>query len=581
MRILQGISASPGVAIGEALIIDDEGFRIPRRYVQRDAVVDELGRLNHAMEAVASEMIRNRDAISRQLGEQYGAIFAAHLQMLRDPQFCRELESLIRDQHHSPEYAVRKTLRRYAGIFQRLGNSYLAERAHDILDIERSLLRQLLGESRGELGQIASPVIVLAHDLSPSETAMLDRRFVLAFATERGGASGHTAIVAKGLEIPAVVGLGDFLAELGGGDRLIVDGDHGRVILQPDDETLSRFQREVEQHRARDVQLTALRDLPAQTADAVRVQLHANIEFPREVNACMERGSDGIGLYRTEFLYLGSSSEPAEEDHFKAYAEVVRAMAGKPVVIRTLDLGADKMGQTPLADPQRNPFLGLRSIRLSLRSLPLFRTQLRAILRASELGNVHVMFPLISTLRELQHAKMVLADAMEDLEEAGVPFNRELPVGMMVEVPSAVVTLDKFLPEVDFISIGTNDLIQYALAVDRSNSQVADGYQASDPAVLRLLEMTLRTAAAANVPAGICGQMSSELIYTMLLLGLGARSLSVHPSAIPEVKQVCRSVTLTQCEEVARRALMLDNAQEIDRYLREEVRKVVPELVAA
>ncbi|MGE3779418.1 MAG: phosphoenolpyruvate-utilizing N-terminal domain-containing protein, partial [Pirellulaceae bacterium] len=312
MRILQGLPASPGVAIGEALIIDDEGFRIPRRYIQPDGVAEELHRLEKAVDAVGREIQRNSTDVTQQLGEQYGAIFAAHLQLLRDPSLQSELTAHIRDERYTSEYAVRTTLHRYANAFRQLGNAYLAERAHDILDIERSLLRQLLGESRRELSRLASPAILLAHDLTPSETATLRRGAVLGFATEMGGANSHTAIVAKGLEIPAVVGLGDFLTELAEGDRLIVDGDHGRVIVNPDEDTLSQYRHEVEQHRSRVVQLGALRDLPAQTADGVGIELHANIEFPRDVQTCLERGANGIGLYRTEFLYLGAESEPTE-----------------------------------------------------------------------------------------------------------------------------------------------------------------------------------------------------------------------------------------------------------------------------
>lgn len=578
MQTLQGIAASPGVAIGEALVVDNERFRIPRRFIRRDAVGEELNRLDKAIAAVGVEIERNRDTISAQLGEHYGAIFSAHLQMLRDQRLHDELESSIREQYYSPEYAVSRALRRYAKAFQQIETEYLAERAHDIFDIERNLLQKLLGERGEELAHLASPVVVLAHNLTPNQTARLDPRYVLAFVTEIGGASGHTAIVAKGLEIPAVVGAGPFLTDISGGDQVIVDGDHGRVILCPDEEAVERYRHEVEEHRSLAVRLEGLRDLPAETTDGQRICLQANIEFPREVEACSERGADGIGLYRTEFLYLGADSEPAEEGHFQAYAKVIRAMQGRPVVIRTLDLGADKLGQVQLDEAERNPFLGLRSIRLSLKNLPVFRVQLRAILRASALGSVSIMFPLISTLQELRQAKMVLADTMEDLEEGKIDFDRDLPVGMMVEVPAAVLLLEKFLAEVDFISIGTNDLIQYALAVDRSNNEVADRYQASDPAVLRLLEISLESARAANVPANVCGQMSADPTYTMLLLGLGLRGFSVPPSAIPEIKQVCRSVSIPLCQKVARRAISMDTATEIEKYLREELKKVAPEL---
>jgi phosphotransferase system enzyme I (PtsI) len=579
MQTLQGIAVSPGVAFGEALVIDNEGFRIPRRFVTRDAVDEEIHRLDRAIETVAKEIELNRERVTEQLGDQYGAIFGAHLQMLRDTRLRDELESLIRGRNYSSEYAVSRTLRRYAKVFESLQSSYLAERAHDLFDIEKRLLASLLGHRREAISHLASPVIILAHNLTPSETASLDPLFVKGFVTEVGGAGGHTAIVAEALEIPAVVGTGRFLADVSGGDTVIVDGDLGRIILQPDEKTLQRYQAEAEEHRVLAHSLASLHELPAETTDGERIGLHANIEFPHEAEACLKRGADGVGLYRTEFLYLGTEGDPSEEVHYKAYAKVVRAMQGRPVVIRTLDLGADKIGRMPDVELERNPFLGVRSIRLSLRNLPVFRTQLRAVLRASALGDVRLMFPLISTIEELRQVKMVLAELMEDLDEAGIPFNRNVPLGIMVEVPAVVVMIDRFLPEVDFISIGTNDLIQYALAVDRGNNEVAELYRASHPAVLKLLKMSIDAAAAAGVPASACGQMSGMPAFAMLLLGMGLRSMSVPPAAITEIKKVIRSVSLQQCRSVAERALTMDTAREIDVFLREELKKIVPELV--
>jgi phosphotransferase system enzyme I (PtsI) len=580
MHILQGIAVSPGIAIGEALIVDNERFRIPRRFVMRDAVDAEWHRLEKAIDAVAAELEDNRRVVTNQLGEQYGAIFAAHLQMLRDPRLQRELVELIRQRHYSPEYAVSQVMRRYAKVFQDLKSDYLAERAHDIFDIEQRLLNRLLGANREELTHLTAAAVVLAHDLTPSETALLDPNFVLGFATEIGGAGGHTAIVAKGLEIPAVVGVGAFLSQLSGGDLVVIDGNHGRVVCQPDDEMLARYRREVESRRSLVSRLDELRELPAETLDGCRIKLAANIEFPREVAACVQRGADGIGLYRTEFLYLASANEPSEEDHYEAYREVLQAMHGRPVVFRTLDLGADKLGRLPCPEQERNPFLGLRSIRLSLRDLPPFRTQLRALLRASVLGPTRIMFPLIATLDELRRAKAVLAQVQDELAAEGVEFDREVQVGMMVEVPSAVILLDRFLAEVDFISVGTNDLVQYALAVDRTNPAVASLYQATDPAVLRLLDLSLQSARRANVPASVCGQMSAEGVYSMLLLGLGLREFSLPPSSIPQVKRICRAVSIPQCQQVAQRALELASAAEIDAYVRDELRKIAPELAA-
>ena len=572
MLKLQGIAVSPGVTIGEALVLDSEGFRIPRRFVERSAVDTELDRLARAVADTAAEIERNRDAIRAELGEQYAAIFAAHLAMLHDPRLQEELVSAVRDRNFWPEYAVSRTLRRYAKVFQSL-DDHVAQRAHDIYDIEKSLLRNLLGQRRETLAAISQPVIVLAHNLTPSETANLDRRFVQGFATELGGPGSHTAIVAEGLEIPAVVGLGPFLADVSGGEPVILDGNQGIVILQPDEETIARYRLEVEAARTVAAKLDTLRDLPAETLDGVRIQVTGNIEFPNEAEHCLSRGCDGVGLYRTEFLYLTSRREPTEEDHYAAYAEVVRVMAGKPVVIRTLDLGADKLRTESTPEEERNPCLGLRSIRLSLRQLPMFRTQLRAILRASMLGDVRVLFPLVSTIVELRQARMVLADVMEDLAEHGIAFNRDLPVGIMVETPAAVMMLDVFIREVDFISLGTNDLIQYTLAVDRGNKEVAELYNACDPAVLRLLQRSFDIARAAGVPANVCGQMSGSVMYTQLLLGLGLRHLSVPASAIPEVKQACRSVSVAECRGVAERALEMEGAREVKAFLSDQMRR--------
>lgn len=577
MERLQGIAVSPGIAIGEALVLDNEGFRIPRRFLPRDAVEEELERLHRALAAAVGEVEHNRKQVAEQLGNEYAAIFSAHIQMLRDPRLHEEIEEMIRARHYSPEYAVSRALRRYAKVFQSLKGQYMAERANDIFDIEKRILRNLLGRRREELSQVTSPVLVLAHNLTPSETANLDPRFSLGMVTEIGGPGSHTAIVAEGLGIPAVVGVGPFLTDVSGGDTVIIDGDQGQIVLHPDEETLARYRHEVEEQRSLAVKLESLRELPAETIDGTPVQLLGNIEFPYEVKQCKERGAAGIGLYRTEFMYLGRDDDPSEETHFESYSSVVQAMANKPVVMRTLDLGADKMRSLPDPEDERNPFLGLRSIRLALRNRDLFRTQLRAMLRASSLGEIRIMFPLISTIMELRQARMVLADAMEDLDEAGIAYDKDVKVGMMVEVPSAVMMMDRFVEEVDFFSIGTNDLIQYCLAVDRSNKDVANLYTAADPAVIRMIEMAVSTANKSNVPISMCGQMCGDPTYTMLLLGIGLRTLSVTPAAVPEIKRVCRSVTIEKCEEVAARVSELESARDIKTYLKEELSKVFPE----
>ena len=574
MHKFEGIAVSPGVAVGEALVMGNEGFRIPRRFVTRDSVEYELERLDKAIKDASAEIARSRDAVLKELGEKYAAIFEAHLQMLQDARFRSDLEEMISQRHYSPEYAVSRKMREYAQIFQKVQSRNLG----DIFDIEKQLLRKLLGRRREELSKLRSPVLILAHNLTPSETAHLDRRFVRGFATEVGGPGSHTAIVAAGMAIPAVVGTGIFLTEVSGGDLVIIDGDKGLVILRPDEETIAHYRHEAKEHRHLAARLEMLRDLPAETSDGVRIELLGNIEFPYEVDDCVARGADGVGLYRTEFLYLGQEQEPDEEDHFQAYLRVIQTMGDRPVTIRTFDLGADKVPHLPEPEDERNPALGLRSIRLSLRNLPMFRKQLRAILRASVQGDVRIMFPLISTLLELRQAKMILTDVMEDLTEHKIPLNAKVPVGMMVEVPSVVMMIDHFVEEVDFLSIGTNDLIQYTLAVDRNNKEVVWLYNASEPAVLKLIELTIRSAARKAVPVNLCGQMSGSPTYTMLLLGMGLRQLGVPPSVIPEIKKICRSVTIDQCEEIARHALTLEHARDVTSYLRGELKKRVPEL---
>jgi phosphotransferase system enzyme I (PtsI) len=403
---------------------------------------------------------------------------------------------------------------------------------------------------------------------------------VHALATEAGGRASHTAIMAAGLEIPAVVGLGKFLTDVSGGDTVIVDGNRGVFILDPDSETRERYERLRAHFLAYEDQLAGLRHLPSETRDGVPIQLLSNIEFPLESAQSLSRGAAGIGLYRTEFLYLGRDTDPSEQEHLDAYLTVIRNMgADKPVVIRTLDLGADKFApQAETVPRERNPFLGLRSIRLCLRNLTLFKTQMRAILRASALGKVRIMFPMVSTLLELRQCKMILAEVKEDLEEEGVAFDPDLPVGTMIEIPSAALMADQLAKEVKFFSIGTNDLTQYTLAADRTNELVAALYTPADPAVLRLIKRVVRAAQRHQIEVNVCGEMSGEPIYTMLLLGLGLRQLSVTPHNIPAIKTVIRTITLEEANQVAHEALRLETARDVNNYLRQQMRRILPEV---
>jgi phosphoenolpyruvate-protein phosphotransferase (PTS system enzyme I) len=580
MEIKRGIPVSPGVAIGPAMVLDTEWFRIPHHALPADALDEEVQRLHLALAAAAAEAREKEGLIRGKLGPEYGAIFEAHARLTQDPALAAEIEKQIVNDHHTAAYSVSKVIRRRAKALMDLNHGHFAARSVDLFDIEKAVLRHLLGHRREELRHLSEPVIVLSHDLTPGETAVLDPKFVHAFATEAGGRASHTAIMAGALEIPAVVGLGKFVMDISGGDLVIVDGNHGLLILNPDPEMIAKYERTYKTLQTFEHRLEALRDEPAVTTDGTVIQLLGNIEFPHEAKHCLERGADGVGLYRTEFLYLGAKADPTEEEHLQAYREVVSAVRGRPVVIRTLDLGADKFAtNTDLLPEERNPFLGVRSVRLCLRNLTLFKTQLRAILRASVFGDVRIMFPMVSTLLELRQCKMILAEVKEDLEDEGIECNQKLPVGTMIEVPSAALLADLMAREVNFFSIGTNDLTQYTLAADRTNENVAALYSPGDPAVLRLIEQVIQAAKHHDVEVNVCGEMSGEPIYTILLVGMGLRQLSVTPHNIPEIKQIIRSISVTEAKQIAQETRRLETARDVNNFLREQTRRVLPEVL--
>ena len=583
----RGIAVSPGVAIGPAFVLGAEEFRISRQRSEGgDEVVEaEVRRYQQAVEAAVVELEGNEATLRETVGEQYAAIFAAHVMMVRDPKLSGEIESLIRERHFTPEYATTTVMRKFAAQFQAMKSSHLADRANDVLDLEKRLLRHLLGTRHEELSQLSEPVILLASNLTPSETAGLPREHVRGFATETGGRTSHTAILAGAMELPAVVGAGELLGHLQGGEMVVIDGNDGQVIIDPDEETLERYQNSRERFQTVARQLEQLRDVEARTKDGTRIELTANIEFPTEAKHSRDLGADGIGLYRTEFLYLGQQRERTEAEHLEAYREVIEAMDGRTITIRTIDLGADKIGgaaSSHLAGLHLNPELGLRSIRLSLDNIPLFKIQLRAILRAAAYapaGTVRVMFPLVSSLMELRRARMLMQDVTEELQDEGLRYGTGVPVGMMVEVPAVAVLAAEFAREADFLSIGTNDLIQYTLAADRADPAVAKFYNSAHPAILKMIRETIRAADDAGKPVSLCGQMSSDLKFIPLLVGMGLRSFSCTPQVIPEVKEILRHFTVEQAEAILGHARTLDLARDIEFYLRSEARKICPELM--
>jgi phosphotransferase system enzyme I (PtsI) len=578
MKVKKGIGVSPGAAIAPVIVLDTEEFDIPERHVPVDNSQAELDRLKRAITVSRKEIDDLRKQTAERLGKETAGIFDFHLGLLEDKELFKRFSDTILNGNVTAEYAIANVLRGYASDFRGMPQ-YLAERVKDVYDVEKRLLRNLIGQRREALKHLTRDVVVLARDLTPSQTAGLDREHVLGLAIDAGGPTSHTAIVAKALDIPAVVGLNDVTAEITGGEQVIIDGNRGIVIIDPDDETVERYEQFARRQTEFIHELDALRELPAITKDGHEIRLLGNIEFPSEVRTVLDKGGQGIGLYRTEFLFLGSETnmEPSEEDHYKAYCDVIEECADRPVAIRTLDLGADKFTQARARFPERNPFLGLRSIRYCFQHLQTFKTQLRAILRAAVRGNVSVMFPLITNLLEMRQAKTIVRDVVEDLEEEGIEHRDDVALGMMVETPSAALQCDAFAKEVDFFSLGTNDLVQYTLAVDRSNERVAPMFTVADPSVLRLIQEVIRAGQRHDVPVSLCGEMAGDPTYTMLLLGLGLRGFSCSPPAIPEIKQIIRSVTMEQSLKVAQRVLSFDSDKEVVNFLRTETRRVLPE----
>lgn len=579
MEIKRGTPVSPGVAVGPAFVVESEGARIARKFVMPDEVEREIERFEKALVSSHEEIDRIGDKLKGKLDDLYNVsdIFQMHLHILKDRKLQLNVVNLIRNRKFTAEYAVSQILRRYVKSLEGTGDKYLIQRVRDFDDIEQRLLRNLLGEGHEDLAHLKEPVIIIARDLTPSQTVSFDRERVLALATDAGGRTSHTAILARAFRIPAVVGTGKLSAAVSGGDTIVVDGTRGLVIVGPDDATRSRYETRSRNLTVIEEKIAAeVCNLPAVTRDGRRVSLEANIEFAHEVDAVRQYGAEGIGLYRTEFLFHEAHSPPDEETHFQAYMEAIRALGGHPLTVRILDLGADKF---PMGFEERNPFLGCRSMRLMETHPQMFRDQIRAILRASAIGKVQFMFPMISTLAELRKSKAMVQDVMRELDRAGTRYDRDVKIGMMIEVPSAAIMADVFAKEVDFFSIGTNDLIQYSLAVDRSNEHVAHLYSAADPAVLRFIRLTVEAGERAGIEVAMCGEMAGDILYSILLVGMGIQRLSMAPTAIADVKKLICSVMYEKAREIADEVSTMDTAQAITAFLEQETQRVIPELL--
>lgn len=576
MKEFRGIPVSPGVTIGKVFLLDDVKVRVPKRPIAAWAVEQEQLRLKDALAASGAELAGLRQQAEQSLGAEAAAIFAFHQGMLMDKKLTGPMLQRIADEKVTAEYAAQEGFRELADKFASMSETFAAK-VDDVWDLDHRLLKHLIGAHRSAISRLDKKAVVIAPELTPSQASAFPKEHVQAFVTDMGGQTSHTAIFARALGIPAVMGTGLLCEAAEEGDDIIVDGDNGTVILRPDKETLELYRGYIKQAEVLAVSLHELTDLVAQTTDGVRIELLGNIEFAEEIKSVLHHGGDGVGLFRTEFLWLTSDHEPTEEEQYEEYRKAVELAAGRTLTIRTFDLGADKYTQERAMAPERNPFLGLRSIRYCLQNTEMFKRQLRAILRASVHGPMKMMFPLLTNTMELRKARMIMLDVMEDLAEEGVHYDMGLSVGMMVETPSAALMAQGFAREVAFFSIGTNDLVQYTLAVDRTNEKVASLYSPAHPAVIRLIKEVVRAAKRQGIPVSCCGEVAGDPEFTMLLIGLGLRSLSVTPSRIPYIKRVVRRVDMQECEKLARTVGSLDSERQVIAYLRDQARRYFPE----
>lgn len=573
VHIIHGVPASAGIAIGQAVVIDTRKIeRYPKLRVSEDRVEDELGRFENALQMAQKQITEAiRTLESHHVIREHTLILETHLLMLKDPALVDRVRQLISEDCINAEWALKIALQEIEQAIEAIDDDYIRSRVADTSFVGERLLRNLIGKVTSGF-HLAENSIIVAHDLSPADTAMLNKNMVLGFATDVGGLTSHTAIIAHSLEIPAVVGLENASSLVNPGDQVILDGISGVVIVNPSESQILEYQNRARSYLSLELKLKEKAKEPAVTKDGKYIKVKGNLEFKEEVKTVLDHGAEGIGLYRTEFLYLVRKEIPSEQDHFEAYKSVVETVSPFNTVIRTLDLGGDKFySALSRTFNERNPVMGLRAIRLCLKETDIFRTQLRGILRASHYGNTSIMFPMISGMEELDRAKEILEETKASLTSEGVPFDENIRVGIMVEVPSAAVIADLLAKEVDFFSLGTNDLIQYSLAIDRGNEYVNYLYEPLHPAVLRLIQFTVDAAHSAGIPVSMCGEMAGREIYTPILLGMGIDSLSTNAFAISHVKEMARKISIDNCKAIVSHIFEMKTASEIYEFMSREI----------
>ncbi len=569
MIVIKGIAASPGIAIGKAYVVDDEDIVVERVEIGRERLRDEVRRFKAAQKATHRDLDAAEQKVLKVLGKQHAKLIDAHRLILKDTLITRDVPKRILDEGVNAEFALSESLEAVNRQFEKMDDEFFRERRHDLFDVGKRLLLHLMKRQKRNLAEIEQECVLISRNLLPSDTLGLKDTKILGFATDLGGKTSHTAILAQSLEIPAVVGLSDVSRRVKTGDTIILDGEQGMVIIAPGPETVAKYEKVQQRTMAEERQLEALRGLPTVTQDGRGFRLEANLDSPEELKSLQALQPDGIGLFRTEYLFLNRSDPPGEEEQAKAYAAVVKALDGREVVIRTADIGGDRLSMLGIEGPKNetNPFMGLRGVRLFLRHLDLFKVQLRAILRASTKGKVRVMIPMVSSVGEVVAARRLLEQAAAELAAEGVELKEDLELGIMIEIPAAAIQLDSFLPHVDFVSIGTNDLIQYVLAVDRINENVTHLYDPFHPAVVRLLEHVVRTAHAKGKWVGVCGEMTSDPRAVPLLVGMGVDAMSVSPRMFLRVKQTIRSLKHEAMKKLVIKAVVCSESDEIRRLL--------------
>jgi phosphotransferase system enzyme I (PtsI) len=575
----KGIPASPGIAIGKVFLFDRGDDTVVACDIKKEDIPKEITKLENSLIQTRKEILELQNRIAQGMGKEHAEIFNAQLLVVEDRALIEEVIKKLETDRKNVEYIFQQVSKKYVKLFSQMEDEYLRERASDVGDVSQRIIHNLLGKKRENLAYLKEEVVVIAHDLSPSDTAMMHKEKVIGFATDIGSRTSHTAIMARSLEIPAVVGLHDISQKIEPGKSLIIDGNAGVVIIDPSQETLAVYTKEKTKRHQLEEKLAEIRKLPAETKDGYRIVLAANIELPEDVQGVIAHGAEGIGLYRTEFLYLSRSEIPTEEEHFEAYKAVAKRAVPYFAVVRTMDIGGDKFLSHLDMPKELNPYLGWRAIRFCLARLDLFRTQLRAILRASAFGKLKIMYPMISGLSELKKANEFLAKVKDELRREGIKFDEDIEVGAMIEVPSAAVIADLIAEEVDFFSIGTNDLIQYSLAIDRVNEKVAYLYEPTHPAIIRLIKQIIDAAHKAGIWVGLCGELAGDPVTAIICVGLGIDELSTSAVIVPEIKKAIRSLSMLQLQELVAEIIEYKDAKQIYKRVEKLIRKEVPELL--